>query len=555
MIKREIIRILEKITKLKEEEINNILEIPPDKKYGDYSFPCFDLAKKNKKNPNDLAKEIMSKIKSPLIEKVQVVGPYLNLFLNKQKLISIVLKEVNKKKSNFGKQKQNKKILVEYCAPNTNKPLHLGHLRNISLGESISRIFSFLGNKVVRINLVNDRGIHICQSMLAYQKYGNNKLPDKKSDHFVGDFYVMFSKNADEKMDKEAQELLLKWESKDKETINLWKRMNKWALDGFDETYKRLGIRFDKTYYESDFYTKGKDIIFRGIKKGIFHKDKDNNIIADLSKYNIPDKILLRGDQTSIYITQDLALAELKFKEYNPNLSIYTVASEQNLHFKQLFSILEQLKSKAAGKCLHLSYGIVLLPEGKMKSREGNVVDADNILDEVVNLAKEELKSRNKELNEEKSSQIGIGALKFYLLKVDPIKDITYNPKESISFVGETSPYIQYANARICSILKQTKLPKKADYSLLYLPQEVELALILSRFPEIIEEASNNYKPSIITNYLLDVTKSFNKFYDSINILKAEPKIRDARLSLILSVKQVISSGLYLLGIEAPEEM
>jgi len=555
MIKREIIKSLKKITKLKEEEINNILEIPPDKKFGDYSFPCYSLAKKIKKDPNAIAKFISSEIKSPLIEKTQIIGPYLNIFLDKQKITKLILNEINKKKDKFGSQKQGKKIIIEYCAPNTNKPLHLGHLRNISLGESISRISSFLGNKVTRINLVNDRGVHIMQSMLAYKKWGENKEPNKKSDHFVGDFYVMFSRKADDKLNKEAQDLLLKWESKDKETILLWKKMNKWALDGFEETYKRLGIKFNKTYYESEHYNKGKDIVTKGLKKGVFKEDKDNNITADLSPYNLPNKILLRGDKTSIYITQDLALAEIKFKDYNPDLSIYVVASEQSLHFKQLFAILDQLKSKAAKKCYHLSYGLVLLPEGKMKSREGKVVDADNLLDEVIKLAGEELKSRNREITEEKTSKIGIGALKFYLLKMDPVKDMTYNPKESISFIGETAPYVQYAHARICSIMKRTKLPKKINLSLLYLPQELELSSILSRFPDVVEESSKSYKPYMIANYLVELTKEFNKFYDTINILNAEPEIRDTRLFLILAVKQVISNGLYLLGIEAPEEM
>ena len=289
----------------------------------------------------------------------------------------------------------------------------------------------------------------------------NKKKPDKKSDHFVGDYYVMFSKKANDSLNKEAQELLIKWESNDKSTLSLWNKMNKWALTGFDQTYKRLNIKFHKTYYESDYFDKGKNIVNKGLKKKIFDKDEEDNVMADLSEYNLPNRILLRKDKTSVYITQDLALAELKLKDYNPDLSIYVVASEQNLHFKQLFAILDKLKSKISDKCHHLSYGMVLLPEGRMKSREGKVVDADTLLDEVVNLAEDELKSRKRKITEQKKSQIGIGALKFYLIKIDPIKDIVYDPKESISFTGDTAPYVQYAHARICSIIKKTKTPKK----------------------------------------------------------------------------------------------
>jgi arginyl-tRNA synthetase len=555
MIKKEIINILKKITNLKDKDINRLLAIPPNNKFGDYSIHCYTLAKLINKEPNDLAKDLAFRIKSPIVEKTQIIGPYLNIFINKQTITKTILEEILKKKQDFGSQKQKKKIIIEYCAPNTNKPLHLGHLRNIALGESTSRILEFLGNKVIRLNLVNDRGIHIMQSMLAYQKFGNKKKPDKKSDHFVGDYYVMFSKKANDSLNKEAQELLIKWESNDKSTLSLWNKMNKWALTGFDQTYKRLNIKFHKTYYESDYFDKGKNIVNKGLKKKIFDKDEEDNVMADLSEYNLPNRILLRKDKTSVYITQDLALAELKLKDYNPDLSIYVVASEQNLHFKQLFAILDKLKSKISDKCHHLSYGMVLLPEGRMKSREGKVVDADTLLDEVVNLAEDELKSRKRKITEQKKSQIGIGALKFYLIKIDPIKDIVYDPKESISFTGDTAPYVQYAHARICSIIKKTKTPKNIDYSLLFLPQETELIMLLSKFPGIIEEAANNYKPSLITNYLLDLTKLFNRFYDSINVLNTEPKLRDSRLALILAVKQVLSNGLFLLGIDAPKEM
>src|SRR3989344_881795 len=367
-----------------------------------------------------------------LLDKVAPNGPYINFYLNKKNLSTSVLHKIQQQKENYGQQSFGEKIMIEFSSPNTNKPLHLGHVRNISLGDSISRILSFLGNDVIKGCLVNDRGIHICKSMLAYKKWGHNKNPDKKSDFFVGDFYVLFAKKATEhpELEQEAQEMLRLWEKGDKEVVALWKKMNEWVYAGFEETYAKLAVSFDKYYYESAIYLFGKEIAQEGLKKEIFF-DKDGAIVAPLQEFGLPDKVLVRSDGTTIYITQDLYLALKKFEDYKLNRSIYVVGSEQNLHFQQLFAILKKLGHKFADGCYHLSYGMVNLPEGKMKSREGTVV----------------LQQRGK--------QVGIAALKFHMLKIDAAKDMVYNPKESISFEGETGPYVQYTHARISSILRK----------------------------------------------------------------------------------------------------
>jgi len=395
--------------------------------------------------------------------------------------------------------------------------------------------------------------------MLAYQMFGNKQKPNKKTDHFVGDWYVKFSKELEtnESLEEEAQRMLKKWEEGDKETIELWKKMNKWAIDGMGETYARLGLKHERTYYESDFYTKGKDIIEEGFKKGIFEKD-DGAIMVNLEKQNLPNKILIRSDGTSIYMTQDIYLAEQKITDFKADRSLYVVGSEQELHFKQLFSILNILGHKWADKCHHLSYGMVNLTTGKMKSREGTVVDADDLMDEVENLAKKEILRRHKELSKKELDKrahiIGIGALRFYLLKMDLVKDMLYDPKESVDFEGETGPYVQYAHARICSILRKTKAPSKYDVSALG-KEEHMLVKMIGSFPSVVEDAAKHYKPSIICRYLLDLAQELNSYYHSVPVLKASSNKRDARLVLLEGTKRVIALGLELLQIEAPEEM
>ncbi len=548
------------------EDIEFKVEIPPEKKLGDFAFPCFALAKQRKKSPQLIAHDLAAKLSGIdplLLEKVNAQGPYVNFFLNKKKLSAEVLHKIQEHRENYGSQKQEQKIMIEFSSPNTNKPLHLGHVRNISIGDSISRIFSFLGNSIVKVCLVNDRGVHICKSMLAYKKWGHNKNPDKKGDFFVGEFYVLFAKKAEQhpELEQEAQDMLRLWERGDKEVIALWKKMNSWVYEGFDETYTKLVVSFDKYYYESDMYKFGKEIVQEGLKKEAFYK-KEGAIIAPLEDVGLPDKVLIRADGTTLYITQDIYLAKKKFDEHPVERSIYVVGSEQNLHFQQLFAILKKLGYKWASGCYHLSYGMVNLPEGKMKSREGTTVDADTILEELFALAKEEIHKRHSEINhvvlQNRSRQVGLAALKFHMLKIDAAKDIVYNPKESISFEGETGPYVQYTHARISSILRKScqlsELPKEVS-SLNFGEKELALATILEKFPKAVEDAASHYKPSYICRYLLDLCQETNSYYHEIPVLKAEDDIRDARLYLLSCVKQVIQNGLSLLGIQAIEEM
>ncbi|HJX05659.1 MAG TPA: arginine--tRNA ligase, partial [Candidatus Nanoarchaeia archaeon] len=453
------------------------------------------------------------------------------------------------------------KVMVEYPAPNTNKPLHLGHVRNMLLGNSICNILAFAGYQAIPVDLVNDRGVHICKSMLAYQKWGKNKQPDKKSDHFVGDFYVMYSKKEKEhpELEKEIQEMLRKWEAGDKEIFELWNKMRKWALDGFKQTYALFDVYHKKVYYESEIYQHGKEIILDGLKRGVFSKDEKGAIVADLEKDGLGKKVLLREDGTGIYITQDLYLAKVKFDDYKMDKSVYIVGNEQKYHFQVLFKLLEMLGFPFAKNCYHLAYGMIYLPEGRMKSREGTVVDADNLVEEMNAVAEKEIKKRHKldkkELGKRKRI-ISMGALKFFILKYDPMKDFTYNPEESISFEGETGPYVQYAHARICSIFKKVKKfePEKIKPVFSH-DLEFKLIKILSDFKNVVREAAENYKPSLVARYALELAQAFNEFYHECPVLKAEKKVMESRLALIFCVKQVLKNALDLLGIKAPEEM
>ena len=562
--KQELIRILVAETKLDKNQIESIIETPPDPKLGDFAFPTFSLAKIYKKNPNEIAQDLARKFEiNKNITKIEVKGPYLNFFINRKELAKQTLTRILKEKEKYGSEKKKKiQIMVEFCSPNTNKPLHLGHLRNIFIGQSISRIYEFLGYGVKRTCIVNDRGIHISKSILAYKKFGKGKQPDKKPDKFVGEFYVKYNQAVKQNLaiEQEAQELLQKWEQGDKQTIKLWKMMNSWVYKGFEQTYKELGVKFDKLYYESQIYKKGKDIIMKGLKYGIFKKE-EGAIVAELEKYNLPNKVLIRADGTSIYMTQDIYLAEKKFADFPIKESIYVVGNEQNMHFKQLFKILELLGYKWAKHCHHLNYGMVYLPEGRMKSREGTVVDADDLIAEVRDLAKREITKRHKNLTkkelEKRAKAIGDGALRFFILKIDPYKDMVYNPEESISFEGETGPYIQYTHARIASILRKHKgkTRQKINYSLL--SEEIEENLIrqLSLFQDVINQTALHYKPSLLCRYLIELAQLFNEFYHKLPVLKAEDELRNSRIALILATKQVIQMGLSLLEIQAPEQM
>ncbi len=549
--------------KLKEEEIQEHLEIPPSSELGDYAFPCFSLKERLKENPSKIALEIKKKISSSEnIESVETNGPYINFFLNKEKIAQSLIKEILDKKEDYGRLKSNKeRIMVEFPSPNTNKPLHLGHLRNMSIGESISRILEFYGGNVIRANLNNDRGIHICKSMAAYKFYGKNRSPNSKikSDHFVGDFYVLFNKKekTDKKMVSESQTMLQKWEAGDAKTLELWKKMNKWALEGFKETYKKFGVHHDKEYFESDIYKNGREIILEGLKKGIFRKNSEGAVIADLKKEKLGEKVLLRADTTSVYITQDIYLAKLKFDKFKLKKSIYVVGNEQEYHFNVLFAILKKLGFNYGG-LKHLSYGMVELPEGRMKSREGTIVDADDLIEEVQNLVKKELNSRHKLPKKEfesRSLKIAISAIKYLLLKVDIKKNMIFNPKESINFEGDTGPYILYSYARAGSIIKKAGKKFKKQFTIERELEKTEFELIkkLLQFKDIVLNAYHNMNPSVIANYSYHLAQLFNEFYHSCPVINSENE--SFRLSLVNSFRQVLKNSLYLLGIETAEEM
>ncbi len=555
------------IQKLSLKEIVKIIEIPPPEINYTYAVPMFQVAKYEKKSPKLLAKELVKKLILPeYLEKIEPIGPYLNFRIKPP----IILNNIYKFKKDYGKIKEiiekkinhSTNIVIEYPSPNTNKPLHLGHIRNMLIGSSLVNLFKYKGYKVYQVNLNNDRGIHICKSMLAYKMFGQNQEPNIKSDHFVGDFYVKYNIMEEENKNviEEAQDLLKKWEEKDPDTRALWEKMNQWAIDGFEETYKSLGISFDKQYFESNYYWKGKDIILDGFKKGIFEKTKDGAIIASLKQnYNLPDKILLRSDGTSLYITQDIYLASLKKKDFDYNRSIYIVGSEQDLYFKQLFAVLDMLGFTEDK--YHFSYGMIYLPEGKMKSREGKVVDADDLIKEIQNLAKEEVHKRYTEISEKEKSYrakiIGIAALKFHILKINPKSDIIFNPEESISFEGETGPYILYVYARIESIIQKSEENIDIDINFGLLENEKELNLIrqLNYFPEIVDQTVNNYDIHLIPKYLLNLCQLFNSFYTSCKVIQENKEIERARLLLIFCIQIIIKIGLNLIGIETLDQM
>ncbi|MBU2503925.1 MAG: arginine--tRNA ligase [Nanoarchaeota archaeon] len=566
-MKEVIVKLLKKALKgkdvsLKDEEILNLIEVPPSQDMGDYAFPCFFLSKQLHDNPSQIAIELREKIGNAPptdFEDIQTQGPYINFFVNRKSLARQVIWDAITQKKDFGESKlgKGKRTMIEFPSPNTNKPLHLGHLRNMAIGESISRILEFNDEKIIRANMNNDRGIHICKSMVAYKKWGREKTPtDKKekSDHFVGDFYVMFNKKKTKKLEAEAQEMLQKWEAGDGNTLLLWKLMNGWALNGFKETYKTFGIKHDVNYFESKVYKKGKEMILDGVKEGIFEQAKNGEIKINLEEEKLGEKILLRKDGTSVYIVFDLALAKIKFEDYKLNKSFYVVGNEQDYHFNVLFSILKKLGFEKEMK--HISYGMVNLPTGKMKSREGTVVDADDLIEQVRLLAEKELSKRDKLSKTElkkRSLIIALAAIKYLLLKVDINKNMLFNPKESVSFEGDTGPYILYSYARASSIMeKAPSVQKKAEVNEL---EEKDIALVkkLSQFPEIVESAYKNLNPSLVANYSYQLAQTFNEFYHNCKVIGSEEEA--FRLALVQSFRQVLKNALALIGIETLDKM
>lgn len=557
---------------------------------GDFTIVVFAFLRLIKGNPV----EIGTKLGEYLVENVaevasfNVVKGFLNLVISDTYFINSF--NAIYKIKNFGfvtPNPKDKAVMVEYSSPNTNKPLHLGHIRNNLLGFSVAEIIAAAGKKVYKTQIINDRGIHICKSMLAWQRYGNSETPEStglKGDKLVGDYYVKFDQEykkeiatlisegkTEEEAKKqapillEAQEMLRKWEAGDKEVVQLWKTMNQWVFNGFDETYKELGVNFDKNYYESNTYLLGKDIVAEGLQKGIFYKKEDGSVWIDLTEDGLDEKIVLRADGTAVYMTQDIGTAIERFKDFDLEELVYTVGNEQDYHFKVLFLILSKLGYSWAKNCYHLSYGMVDLPSGKMKSREGTVVDADDLMLEMTNTARTisqelgKLEGYSEKEKEELYKTIGLGALKYYILKVDPKKRILFNPEESVDFAGNTGPFIQYTYARIQSILRKADFDYNTtlnikDTSL----HEKERSLIkqLLLFPEIIQNAAANHSPALIANYTYDLVKEYNSFYQSVPILGCEntqEKIRRTQLSN--KVGETIKSAFSLLGINVPERM
>ena len=560
--------------------------IPAYRDQGDFSLVVFPLLKISRKSPEETATMLGNMILSnmPEAESFGVVKGYLNIRIKPEYWMQFL--SANQNKSSYGiiETSSGNPVVVEYSSPNTNKPLHLGHIRNNLLGYSVSKLLKASGKNVVKVNLVNDRGIHICKSMLAWKLFGNGETPEssaKKGDKLVGDFYVLFDRkykeelselmsnglNEDEAAAKsglmmQAREMLLKWEARDEETLKLWNTMNGWVYKGFEHTYKRLGVDFDKIYYESQTYLLGKKIVEEGLKDGVLFRREDGSVWIDLTEEGLDEKLLLRSDGTSVYMTQDLGTAQLRADDYDPEKLIYVVGNEQNYHFDVLKLILKKMGRPWAESIYHLSYGMVELPEGKMKSREGTVVDADDLMDEMIATARamtEELgkiEDFNSSEAEALYKMVGLGALKYFILKVDPRKNMTFNPRESIDFNGNTGPFIQYTHARIRSIMRKAGEEARFTNADSLHPQEADLLIMLYQFPQMVGQAATELSPSFIANYLFEVARQYNQFYHELTILKEEnPEIRSLRLALSQLTSIVVKNGMDLLGIEVPEKM
>ena len=567
---------------------------------GHLTLVVFPFLKMSKKGPEQTAQEIGEYLKAndPAVAAFNVIKGFLNLTIASATWIEL-LNEIQADEQYGLVQVTDASplVMIEYSSPNTNKPLHLGHVRNNLLGNALANIVAANGNKVVKTNIVNDRGIHICKSMLAWKKYGNGETPEtsgKKGDHLVGDYYVSFDKhykaevkelmakftaqgmNDDEAKAKaeaasplmqEAREMLVKWEAGDPEVRGLWEMMNNWVYAGFDETYKKMGVSFDKIYYESNTYLEGKEKVMEGLEKGFFYKKEDGSVWADLTAEGLDHKLLLRGDGTSVYMTQDIGTAKLRFADYPINKMIYVVGNEQNYHFQVLSILLDKLGFEWGKSLVHFSYGMVELPEGKMKSREGTVVDADDLMEEMIATAKETSQELGKldGLTQEEADDIarivGLGALKYFILKVDARKNMTFNPKESIDFNGNTGPFIQYTYARIQSVLRKAAesgitIPEQIPAGIELSEKEEGLIQMVADFAAVVKQAGEDYSPSIIANYTYDLVKEYNQFYHDYSILREENEaVKVFRIALSANVAKVVRLGMNLLGIEVPSRM
>ncbi len=559
---------------------------------GHLTLVVFPFLRASRKSPEQTAGEIGEFLKEneSAVSDFNVIKGFLNLTIASDRWVGL-LNDIHKQPE-YGIQKataESPLVMVEYSSPNTNKPLHLGHIRNNLLGYSLAEILKANGLNVVKTNIVNDRGIHICKSMLAWQKWGNGETPassGKKGDHLVGDYYVLFDKHYKEELAAlrkknltqeeaeaqselmgEAREMLRKWEAGDTEVVALWEKMNSWVYAGFDETYKRLGVDFDKIYYESQTYLEGKDAVLAGLDKGVFYRREDGSVWADLTAEGLDEKILLRSDGTSVYMTQDIGTAKIRFDDYSIDKMVYVVGNEQNYHFQVLSILLDKLGFAFGKGLVHFSYGMVELPEGKMKSREGTVVDADDLMDEMISTAREisnELGKLDEMTPEEAEStvrMIGLGSLKYFILKVDPRKNMVFNPKESIDFNGNTGSFIQYTHARIQSVLRKAKeagltLPEELPLQVSVSEKEESLIQLIADYASIVKEAGAGYSPALIANYIYDLVKEYNQFYHDHFILREEnADIRLFRLVLSANVAKIIRSGMTLLGVEVPMKM
>jgi len=559
---------------------------------GHLTLVVFPFLKMSRKSPELTAEEIGNYLKAneQAVADFNVIKGFLNLVVDSSAWIAL-LDDIHAAPA-YGivpVTEQSPLVMIEYSSPNTNKPLHLGHVRNNLLGAALANIMSANGNKVVKTNIVNDRGIHICKSMLAWQKWGNGETPEssgKKGDHLIGDYYVAFDKHykaelkelvekgmTEEEAEKnsalmkEAREMLVKWEAGDPEVRALWQKMNNWVYEGFDETYKRLGVSFDKIYYESNTYLDGKKKVLEGLEKGLFYRKEDGSVWADLTAEGLDHKLLLRSDGTSVYMTQDIGTAQQRFTDYPINQMIYVVGNEQNYHFQVLSILLDRLGFEWGKSLVHFSYGMVELPNGKMKSREGTVVDADELMDEMVETAKQtsgelgKLDGLTREEANDIARIVGMGALKYFILKVDARKNMLFNPQESIDFNGNTGPFIQYTYARIRSVMRKAaemglEIPESLPAGVELSEKEENLIQMLATFPAIVKQAGDEYSPSAIANYTYDLVKEFNQFYHDFSILHEEqPDVRMFRLVLASNVAKVVKLAMGLLGIEVPERM
>ena len=559
---------------------------------GHYTLVTFPLLKISRKNPEQTAEEIGKWLleQSPVVSDFNVIKGFLNLTIAPAVWVELLQRIDATEDYGFTPVTEDAPLfMVEYSSPNTNKPLHLGHVRNNLLGHALCEVLRANGKRVVKTNIVNDRGIHICKSMLAWQKWGEGETPEtsgKKGDHLIGDYYVLFDKKYKEELAalqakgltkeeaeeqstlmQEAREMLRKWEANDAETVNLWKLMNGWVYAGFDETYSQMGVTFDKIYYESQTYLTGKEEVLRGLEEGCFYRKEDGSVWADLTPFGLDHKLLLRADGTSVYMTQDIGTARMRFDDYPIDKMIYVVGNEQNYHFQVLSLLLDMLGYSFGKGLVHFSYGMVELPEGKMKSREGTVVDADDLMAEMITTAREtsqelgKLEGVSEEEAEAISRMVGLGALKYFILKVDPKKNMTFNPKESIDFNGNTGPFIQYTHARIQSVLRKAAdqgitLPEAMEFSLPLSEKEEGLVQLLSEFAAVVQQAGTEYNVSLIGNYVYELVKEYNQFYHDYPILKEENSVlRDFRLVLSKNVALTIRKGMSLFGIDVPERM